>query len=77
MSEPQPVGERPRMTLNLVVREIMAHANDEHNKLFEEQHRQILRGAASLVAAVCDGMSNDQRVRRARRAVRIINGGKS
>lgn len=66
------MAERPRMTLNLVVREILAHAESDDQTL-TEGHRKLLQAGATLVAAVHDGMSNPERVKRVREALEIID----
>jgi len=63
---------QPRQTLNLVVREIMAHAK-VGDRVLGEGFRVLLRGAAALVAAAYDGGSNPERVERVRAALEVID----
>lgn len=62
----------PRMTLNLVVREILAHVDSDDCTL-DGEARKLLRAGASLVAAAFDRMSNPERVKRVREALEILD----
>jgi len=69
-------GNPPQMSLNLVARELKAHikqlmgqkvSGDKTNKIM------MLQGALTLVCAVYDGMTNEDRVAKVKSALEKLN----